>query len=117
MKSISSEEATKYINQIGARLGCDFTYSPSFVEGNDTVCLVTRAVEDGHSYGYSVVYVVWKNDSGVQAREVQNTKSSKDNLYYKDLKIEDGKLKFNLQVSGTYSGRPSQRDVEIDLAS
>ncbi len=116
-QSFTKEEAISFIDNTAPRLGCgDFTYSPTYPEGCEDVCLVGRAVEDGHSYGYSIIYLVWKDATGnMQKRELADTRSTKDNLYYKDLRIDGAKLRFELQVSGTYSGNPSKREVVVDL--
>ncbi len=114
---LNKAEVKSFIDRIGERLGCDFTYAPSFPKGNEDICLVTRAVENGHSYGYSVVYLVWKINGTLRYREIENTKSSKDNLYYKNLRIENNTLRFTLEKSGTYSGNPSSSEKSIDLSS
>ncbi len=117
-EKFSKEEVINFINRTAPKLGCgDFTYSPSFPEGHDDICLVTRAVENGYSYGYSIIYLVWKNLKGeMQKYELADTRSTKDNLYYKNLRVEGSNIKFDLEVSGTYSGNPSKKVVSFDIS-
>lgn len=115
-ESITMEEAKSFVDETAPRLGCgDFTYTPEFPKGSDDVCLVSRAVENGYSYGYSIVYLVWKSNREIKKRELADTRSTKDNLYWKNLRIEKNSLVFDLEVSGTYSGKSSVREVHVDL--
>ena len=117
LQNFSDSEAKSFVDATAPRLGCgDFTYNPSFPEGRNDVCLVSRAVEDGYSYGYSIVYLVWKSKDNMRKEELADTRETKDYLNYSDLKVENNILSFNLNNgSGAYSGKTKSGVIRVDL--
>src|SRR3989338_5289182 len=81
MSKLTEQEIIELLDAIGEKLGYDRTSPPVFADGRDDVAVVRRTVEDGSSYGYDIVYAVWKDADGLVCyRECMDTKASKDYL-------------------------------------
>ncbi len=107
MSIIAPEEARNYISKIAPMLGCDFTYAPSFPEGRQDVCVVSHAAEDGTSYGFDTLYLVWKMQDGkIQHREIANSRTTKEYIGIRSIKVEGDKVTVEYGGSGVYSGSP-----------
>ncbi|NTW30218.1 MAG: hypothetical protein HGA33_02995 [Candidatus Moranbacteria bacterium] len=105
--TITPEEARGYIDEIGPSLGCDFTYSPAFPKERQDVCLVVHAAENGVSYGYDTLYLVWKDEDGhLRNRELANTRCSKDYISSSSIEIEGDTVTVKFGSGGAYSGSP-----------
>lgn len=114
--SINPEEARGYINEIGPSLGYDFTYNPSFPKGRQDVCLVVHAAENGVSYGYDTLYLVWKDEAGhLQHRELANTKCSKDYISSSSIVVEGDTVTVKFGSAGAFSGSPWEKSCTSKL--
>ena len=106
-KTIVSEEARNYIGRIAPKLGCDFTYAPSFPEGRKDVCVVSQAAEDGSTYGFDTLYLVWKTKDGkIQHREIANSRGTKEYIGIRSIKVDGDQVTVEYGGSGVYSGSP-----------
>ncbi|NTW13454.1 MAG: hypothetical protein HGA31_00290 [Candidatus Moranbacteria bacterium] len=114
--TITREEARGYINGIAPKLGCDFTYSPTFPKGRQDVCLVSHAAENGTSYGYDTLYLVWKDEDGhLRNRELANTRNSKDYISSQSIEVEGDAVTVKFGSGGAYSGSPWERSCSSKL--
>lgn len=114
--AITPEEAHGYIKGIGPSLGYDFTYSPQFPKGRQDVCLVTHAAENGTSYGYDTLYLVWKDEDGrLRNRELANTKCSKDYISSSSIEVDGDTVTVKFGSAGAYSGSPWQKSCTSKL--
>lgn len=106
------------IGKIGDSLGYDHTSEPVFAKGRDDIAVVQRTTENGSSYGYDTVYVIWKDRHGtMRHHNLIDTKTSKDYLQIKDTPVfEDDALKVTVTSGGSMSGRgPWEKNVSVEL--
>lgn len=105
---LTKKEAMDLITRIGPSLGCgDFTYSPSYPEGRNDVAVVKRMAEDGHTYGFDTIYLVWKDQNGgLHHRELANSRATKDYLNVTKLTCEGDEVLVEIGTLGLFSGNP-----------
>ena len=112
MEKINPEEAKSLVDRLGPHLDsrCDFTYAPVFPKTRSDVCAVDRIVENGTSYGFSVIYLVWKSGGELKSEYLVDTKLTKDYLHIDDI-LEDGEdIVVKIRNGGAYSGEPSNEE-------
>jgi len=103
---LTAQEAREYVNRIGPRLGYDYTYTPIFPEGRKDVAVVVHSAEDGSSYGYDVVYLVWKEADGtIRHKEIANSRATKNYIHIKSITVEGDKVTVKFSSGDTYSGK------------
>ena len=113
---LTAEEVRALIDQVGPSLGYDHTYAPVFPEGRSDVCAVRRLAEDGSTYGFDTIYLVWKTKEGeLRWRELINSRSSKDYIHILDVRQEEGNIIVEVGSGGSYSGSPWSRSIKIPL--
>ena len=118
MTEITNEEAKSLVDRLGPSLGCgDFTYSPIFPETRKDICAVRRMAENGSTYGYDTIYLLWKNEEGLNHEELINSKSTKDYIHVN--KVLEGKENVVVKVGsgGSYSGSKWAREFERNKKS
>jgi len=106
---LDPEEVKQLIDRFGASIDSryDYTYGPQFPEGRKDVCAVNRMVEDGHSYGYNVIYIVWVDkDGGVHYEEIANTRATKDYMHIDSVEAEGDDVTVRFGSGGSFSGNP-----------
>ncbi len=107
---ITAEEARNFISEVAPSLGYDFTYQPAFPRGRQDVCAVIHAAENGNDFGYSLIYLVWKNAAGeIRYEELDNTRSSKDYINFKAIKANGNKVTVSYGSGGSFSGESWER--------
>ncbi len=85
------EQAKNLVKRVGPKLGYDYLRETVRLEGEDIAALVWGA-ENGSTYGYDTVYLVWKDNSGqIRNRILTDSRSSKDYLNA-TIKAEDNKI-------------------------
>ena len=106
---MNKEQVVTLINRVGPHIDAryDYTYGPIFPEGRTDVCAVKRMAENGSSYGYDTLYLVWENDGKLQYREIANTRSSKDYLHIEKVMVEGHIVAVEYSGGGSFSGKPS----------
>lgn len=108
---IKPGEAKSLVDRLGPSIGgglCDFTHAPSYPETRRDVCAVTRTAEDGHSYGFDTVYLLWrKSDGDIDAKEIANSRDTKKYLHAEGV-IEDGE-----EIVVNYGGKEYREKKEI----
>ena len=95
------EAARNLVKRVGEKLGCDYLKGATRLEGRDVAAMVWSA-ENGSTYGYDAVYVVWKDKSGkLQHRELVDSRRTKDYLSVDSIAEEAGdKTKVSVKVNG-----------------
>jgi hypothetical protein len=101
------EAARNLVKRMGEKLGCDYLKGVTRLEGRDVAAMVWSA-ENGSTYGYDAVYVVWKDKSGkLRHSELVDSRRTKDYLSVDSIAEEAGdKEKVSVKVNGlSYSLR------------
>jgi hypothetical protein len=117
METLDASEVMKLIDRVGPSLGYDNTYTPTFPPGRSDVCVVVRLAENGASYGFDTVYVVWIENGQMKFKEIKNTRNSKDYISINSVKISpNGNLEVNFGSAGLFSGSPWSESVKISFS-
>lgn len=115
---LTAEEAKRLVDRIGPSLGYDLTYEPMFPPGRQDIAVVDRLVENGSSYGFDIVYAVWKKPDGELAyRKLIDTQSSKDYIRIDEVLVENGRIIVKVSSGGSYSGKPWKKVLTLDLSA
>jgi len=113
---ITAEEARNFISEVAPSLGCDFTYQPAFPQGRQDVCAVIHAAENGNDYGYSLIYLVWKEATGkIQYKELSNTRSTKDYINFKSIEANGNEISVAYGGGGSFSGQAWDETKKITI--
>ena len=117
MWNLTEQEIVDLMKKIGERLGYDHTSAPIFAEGREDVAVAKHTTEDGSSYGYDSVYVMWKNtDGSICYQKILDTKISKDYLHIEEIPhVEDTELVATISSGGSFSGIPFKKTVRVRL--
>ena len=84
------EQAKNLVKRIGDKLGYDYMSGAKELERKNIAAIVWEA-ENGSTYGFDTVYLVWKNKEGrIDYKEITNSRSTKDYLSINEIK-EDKK--------------------------
>jgi len=90
MKEIKPKEAQSLVDKLGPHISsCDFTYPPVFPKTRRDVCAVRRMAENGSTFGYDTIYLLWRAGDEIEYECLVDSKSSKDYLYCDEV-LEDG---------------------------
>lgn len=95
------EQARNLVKMIGPKLGYDFVSDMSVsgterLKGENVTVLLWRA-EDGSTYNYDTVYLVWKDKSGqLRNRTLTDSRSSQDYLSA-DIKTEGKEIEVDVK--------------------
>lgn len=109
-------QVKRLIDRIGPHIDdrYDHTYRPEFPAERTDVCAVRRLCENGSSYGYDTLYLVWEMGSGKLAyRRLTDTQSSKDYLNVGAIREEGDEIVLEYHSGGSFSGNPFQRTFRI----
>src|SRR3989344_8630822 len=103
---LTTEEAKGLVTAIGPSLGCgDFTYEPVFPKNRKDIAAVRRMAENGYSYGFDTIYLVWKDKFGViKYDELINSRSTKDYIHIEEIIVEEQVAVVKIGSGGSYSG-------------
>jgi hypothetical protein len=116
-KKLFAEEAERLIDRVGPSLGCDYTELPVFPKGRQDICAIRRLAENGSTYGYDTIYLVWRGKDGkVRYRELINSRSSKDDIYIDGVREKNGKIVVEVGSDGSFSGSAWHKSIKISLA-
>ena len=105
---MNADQAKQLIDRVGPHIDgrYDYTYGPQFLEGRADICVVKRLAENGSSYGYDTLYLVWEVDGKLQYQVIDDTQSSKDYLHIESVREEDDSIVVEYRNGGSFSGRP-----------
>jgi hypothetical protein len=110
--AINPDDAKSLIDRIGPSLGYDLTYSPEYPKTRKDVCAVKRLAENGSTYGYDTIYLVWKNKKGINHEELINSSSSKDYIHIDSIVETKDNIVVKVGSGGSYSGSAWKRSIE-----
>jgi len=119
MTELTAQEAMDLVDDVGPSLGSDFTYEPVFPESRKDVCAVKRTAENGSTYGFDTIYLVWKEpDGSVKHKEIKNSRSTKDYIHIDSVEVkEDGGVSVKFGSGGSYSGVPWSESMKVAISS
>ena len=105
---LSAKQVVSLIDKIGPSLGCgDYTYPPVFPNNRQDVCVVRRMTENGFSYGFDTIYLVWIDDDGsIHHREIANSRDTKDYIHIRSITADGDTITVEYGSGGSYSGTP-----------
>ena len=111
-----AEEAENLVTKIGPSLGYDHTYNAVFPKTRNDVCAVKRLAENGHSYGFDTIYLVWKDKNGqIRHKEIVNSRASKDYIHIDAVEADGDNITVKFGSGGSYSGSPWKDRKQIAL--
>jgi len=118
MAELTAQEAKSLVSRIGPKLGCDYTYDPVFPEGRNDVCAVRHMAENGSTYGFDTIYLVWKEPDGtIQYQEIKNSRATKDYIHIDSVKVnDDGSVSVKFRSGGSYSGVPWSESMRAAIS-
>jgi|GEM_PF-6593981 len=109
------EDAKAYIESIAPSLGYRFIYEPVYPQARRDIAVIRSSIEDGVSYGFDIVYLVWRSGNQIQARVLIDTMATKDYLYIKNIDVDDSEVVVTITSGGSYSGSPWERTIRVPL--
>ncbi len=113
---LTAGEAESLVTMIGPSLGCDFTHEAVFPETRKDVCAVRRMAEDGCSYGFDTIYLVWKDKDGqIHYRELTNSRDTKDYIHINSIKADGDLITVKYGSGGSYSGSPWKNSNQVGI--
>lgn len=115
---LTAREAKDYIARVGERLGYDHAAEPIFPEGRDDVAVVKHTTEDGSSYGFDAIYVVWRDPAGeIRHLDLIDSRASRDYIHVEAVRIEEGNLIVCVKSGGTMSSAAWEEKIAVPLAN
>ncbi|RMF55768.1 hypothetical protein D6745_01190 [Candidatus Woesearchaeota archaeon] len=100
------EQAENLVKRIAPRLGYDYVRDVKRLPGRNVAAIVF-GTENGSTYGFDTVYLVWENKDGELMHEViTDSKVTKDYLSIGGLREEGGKIIINV------GGETYMREIE-----
>jgi hypothetical protein len=112
---MDADQVKRLIDQIGPHIDAryDYTYGPQFSDGRTDVCVVKRLCEDGSSYGYDTLYVVWEAGGSLRYRTIADSQSSKDYLHIDTVQEVGDEIVVSYSSGGSFSGHPWKRKFRL----
>jgi len=103
---IQEPTAKSLVDMIGPSLGCDFTYEPVYPKSRRDVCAVRRLAENGSTYGYDTIYLIWrpKDKDELKFEALLNSKCSKDYIHIDEVVEDERNILIKVYSGGSYSG-------------
>jgi hypothetical protein len=110
MKDINPQEAKSLVDRLGPHIRYDFTYEPFFPKTRKDVCAVRRLAEDGSSYGYDTIYLIWKSGDILFHRVIADSSDTKDYISIDDVFEDEKDIVVKYGSGGSYSGSAWKRE-------
>lgn len=117
MAELNSKDVKEMIDLVGPGLGYDLTYDPLFPETRKDVCAVRRLAENGSTYGFDTIYLVWSGNNKLNFKELINSKSDKDYINIGKVYERGDSIIVEVSSGGSYSGGPWKKDLEVSKKS
>ncbi|MBW6442310.1 hypothetical protein K0A97_00820 [Patescibacteria group bacterium] len=117
-KGLDPSYVENYVSSIAPHLGCDCTYSPVFPKIRKDVCVVRHLAENGSSYGYDTLYLVWEGgDNEIHTQEFATTRDNPKQpyLHIEDLSEENDCIKVKVSDSDQREYNYSFDERELGL--
>lgn len=100
------DQARNLITRIAPRLGYDYLSGFERLEGQD-VAAVRFTTENGRTYGYDTLYLVWKDKEGaLHHQELMDSHATKDYLHIRSITAKEGSVRIEA------GGRQFTRSLE-----
>jgi hypothetical protein len=118
MQVLTETEVRAFIDRTGPHIDAryDYTYPPEYPEGRADVCAVRRLAENGSSYGFDTLYLVWKRPSGsIGYRTIADSRASKDYLHIDKITADGDTVTVAYRSGGSFSGQPFEKTVAFRL--
>ena len=115
---ISDKMAKEVVEAISTRLGCDHTDAPEYPEGRKDVCAVRCTVENGSTYGYDIIYVLWSRPKTgeIVFKKIASSEDTKDYVFIRSVAVEPHEiLVVTIGSMGGLSGKPWERTERVPL--
>lgn len=110
------EDAKNYVERISPSLGYDYTGEPIYPPNRKDIAVVRRMVENGCSYGYDIIYLVWKIDGEIRAKPLIDSRDSRDYIHIKSVKVTEDGISVEVYSGGSYSGTPWSKKIEVPFS-
>ena len=110
------KDATEYIDSIAPSLGYDYTAQPVYPPTRKDIAAVKRSVENGSSYGYDIIYLVWRVGNTIKAKKLIDSASTKDYIFIRSVTETESGIKIEVESGGSYSGSGWDKSLEIPFA-
>ena len=111
--NMSSDEAKGLIDSIGPSLGCDLTYDPVYPKTRKDVAGVRRLAENGSTYGYDTIYIVYKTKSGLHYKELYDSSSTKDYIDIPKVTETKDSIIVTIRSGGSYGGKAFEKGISV----
>ncbi len=107
------EQAKNLVMTIGPKLGFDYMRVAKRLEGENVAAMIW-ATENGSTYGYETVYLVWKDKSGqLRYRILRDSKRSRESLEA-SINTEENNILVNVEEDkSTYRFRVSKKELDL----
>jgi len=117
MAKLTAKEVKELIDRVGPSLGYDFTYEPVFPKDREDICAVRRLTENGSTYGFDTIYLVWKeSDGSLKYKEIKNSRATKDYIHIDSVGAnKDGGVSVKFGSGGSYSGVPWSESMRVAI--
>ena len=100
------EKAEWLVELWGERRGADYLKTSKKLDGK-RIAAVVWGTENGRSYGFDTVYLVWKpKNKEMQIKELINSRDTKDNIFIDKIYESGEYIAVKVSSLGSYSGYP-----------
>ncbi len=106
MREITSQDLTSLIDRISPhtdRKKDGFPTSPVFPSERKDVCAIKRSVGSIFDGGFDAIYLVWKNDKGLNHEEIENTEGHGDYMFIDYVTDHDGDIDVRYDTGNHYA--------------
>jgi hypothetical protein len=108
-----AKDAVDYISATAPSLGCDHTYSPIYPSKRRDIAAIRRLVENGSSYGYDIIYLVWTDGKEIHSKKLVDSSETKDYLDITKVEETPNGINIEVQSSGSYSGAKWKKLISV----
>lgn len=116
MLILTPGEVESLVKRVARNLGCDYYGGSTFPKDRKDVCAAKYTSENGSTYGYDTIYLVWKNAKGeIQHTALINSKDTKDYIHIEEVVAEDNKITVKVKSGGSYSGKPWEKSLVASI--
>jgi hypothetical protein len=113
VREIEPKEAKSLVDKLGPHIKYDFTYDPIYPTTRKDVCAIRRLAENGSSYGFDTIYLIWKSKGELKNKHLIDSESTKDYINIDEVIEDKNHIIVKLSSGGSFSGYPWKRDCII----
>jgi hypothetical protein len=116
MTTLTPGEAESLVKRVASKLGYDYYGGSTFPKDRKDVCAAKYTSENGSTYGYDTIYLVWKDAKGeIQHSALINSRDTKDYIHIEEVVAEDNKVTVKVKSGGSYSGKPWEKSIAATI--